>query len=86
MLNPSTVTSPVSTTLPGVLDTMRAADPRLVRLVFALTFAFIVMSALALPLGCTTAGHLVNSALDDATLLMFAMLPVLYLSGRQRRS
>lgn len=86
MLKTPTITPTTSALLSRRLNTMRAADPRLVRLVFALTFAFIVMSALALPLGCTTAGHLVNSALDDATLLMFAMLPVLYLSGRQRRS
>lgn len=85
MLETPTVTPTLSVPLSRVLATMRAADPRLVRLVYALAVAFIFMSAVALPFGCTTVGHLVNSALDDATLMMFALLPVLYLSGRQRR-
>lgn len=80
MLNTPTVTSP----LPNLMTTLRAADPRLVRLVHALTFAFLFMTVAALPLGCSVAGHLVNEGLDQATLLMFGLLPVLYVSGRRR--
>lgn len=86
MLQTPTITPIASTPLAGVLDTMRAADPRLVRLVYALAVAFVFMSALAVPMVCTSVGQQVNAALDDATLMMFAMLPVLYLSGRQRRA
>ena len=65
------------------LTTMQQADPRLLRLVQALTFAFIVMSLVVVALGCSPKLHVINEGLDLATLLMFAMLPVLYLSGKR---
>ena len=67
-----------------VMNTMQNADPRLLRLVRALAFAFIAMSLVVAAMGCSTQLQIVNGGLDQATLLLFAMLPVLYFSGLKR--
>lgn len=69
------------TPLRSVLPTMQRADARLKRLIRSLAVAFIVMSVLATSLGCTPQAHLINEALDQGTLLLLALLPVLYVSG-----
>lgn len=67
-----------------VMNTMQNADPRLLRLVRALAFAFIAMSLVVAAMGCSTKLQIVNGGLDQATVLLFAMLPVLYFSGLKR--
>lgn len=79
-----TITPTTPAPLSSALSTMRAADPRLIRLVLALAITGVVLSVLVMPAACTPLGHLLNSALDGATLIMFATLPMLYVSGRQR--
>lgn len=68
-----------------VLSAMQQADPRLLRLVRALAFAFILMSLVVVALGCSPKLHIVNEGLDQATLLLFTLLPVLYISGKRSR-
>ncbi|GAA5504352.1 hypothetical protein Dxin01_04122 [Deinococcus xinjiangensis] len=78
----------VQTPAQQILSTMRMADKRLVRLVAAFATAFIVLSlavAAAIP-PCTGVGQAVNAGLDQMSLLMFAMLPVLYFSGKKNQS
>ena len=68
-----------------LLTTMQHADPRLLGVVRGLVYAFIAMSLFVLALGCSPKLHIVNEGLDQATVLMLAMFPVLYFSGRQKR-
>lgn len=70
--------------LRDVMNTMQNADPRLLRLVRALAFAFILMSLVVAAMGCSPKLHVVNEGLDQATLMLFAMLPVVYWSGRRK--
>jgi hypothetical protein len=68
---------------PRLMDVMRAADVRLNQWIAGLAVFFIVLSVAAVPLGCTASGRLINHGLDLTSLLMFALLPVMYLSGRR---
>lgn len=69
-----------------VVSTMQQANPRLLRLVRALAFAFIFISLVVAVMGCSPKLHIANEGLDQATLMLFALLPMLYFSGKQNQS
>lgn len=66
-----------------VLTTMAHADSRLSRLVGQLACALIVMSLVVAALGCAPLTRIANEGLDQATLLLCALLPVLSWSDKR---
>ena len=76
---------PVQRPVRTVLTTIARADPRLSRLVGRLAWALIVMSLVVAALGCAPLTRITDEGLDQATLLLFALLPVLYWSGKRNQ-
>lgn len=68
-----------------IMQTLNQADPRMLRLIRAVTFALIAMSLAAAVLPCSPKLAVVNEGLDQATLLLFLMLPAAYLTGRRQQ-
>lgn len=66
-----------------VLHTLRKADPRMLQLIRAVAFALIAMSLAVVVLPCSPKLAVMNEGLDQATLLLFLMLPATYFTGKR---